>query len=980
MSPRSIRNEASALVITLIVIMILSVIVCAFMTSMSIERMTAQSYDDILKAELAAEAACSEALYRLISSDYTPAEAEADPSADPSAKYFPVAAYEEVSIGYKGQSLLTPCLTLLRPNDEWNDVEERRYLTATRDPSDNSKPDMTQPPSENTDAETTDINAIVDDNPYGWIGLRNEDGTRRTIPAEWIYLKDSDGNVVGRYTFWVDDESSRIDMRTAGSVSNLAPPDLAHRRLDGSSPSEVAIHELFEDDESVRDFLSFRDELGDSWRGLLGYLQTPLERGIKWKSDLKALKASMGWGAKANERGAFGTRRIDLNDWVAKSTDFTTEEGRDEIAKKVIALGDFINDADPTFATRFYDNPSEDDRRQYCIKLAANIQDYIDTDHQPTVIRHNLGGWQEPPNPTKTGEGAPDQPPAAFGKEVVPAIGEYVGYYYADGDALRIDHTFEVWNIHAKPIDFAQLGNVTILMSERNAVTASTGYTPSMPGGPGNPPLTLSVPTGTALPGTYVLLTTLPDDSVFDRQWVVNSPRRIRLERAEPTYPYPPGGLKMDGDQEAELADVDTEISVTNQFGYLDIETRVAQMGLVNFLPGDDPNYKPQVIASQSFGNVPASTDSNKHRFYPLDSGDPRSFTEVWPTYSEPSGDYSSIAWRRNSANGQAATRLGGESYNSGAGGPSSGIIPTNLIASTTNDKPKYYVPEPTRSPDMNDPLEAVSIIRDGPMRTIGELGYIYDPAIPGDGYQVPDVRRRGGFRTLAIGSAFGEATGPNSLSQVNETNRASRLLELFTADKNRSGILLNSVLRDPANLPWRALLTNLRTQTNSTPNPTFPAPRDKNFPLAALVNSDAMIDALSTRARTSTPFLFLGQLGDLPIFNEGATLFENYFSIAATPKNIEVMDRGREEIFRHLAEQLTLKGSVYRVYVIGQAGRMNPDDKFVIRGTQRMMRLYELERTYPTDDPLKDTAMSALLDNNRPSGVRVKRLAEIKQ
>lgn len=961
------KKRGSALVITLIVIVVLSVIVSAFLTSMSIERLTSQSYADVLRAELAAEAGFSEALGRMTGADLT----------------FPVTAYEEYPTAAGGTA---PALVMLKPNATWDDVAERRYLVGSQA---GTLPPGTEPATDLPTDFATDMNAVVDNDPDGWIGLRDASGARREVPAEWIYLRDTAGEVVGRYTYWVDDESARIDMSSAGGSES----DGSHRRVDGSDPAEVAVHGLFDTNDSAAAFLSFRGGLGPSWRGLYGYRQAPSD--AAWSEPVEMLKAAMGWGAKADERGALGVRKLNVNDWVAKSADFSTPPKRDELAQKVIALGKFIDQADPTFGKRFYNGVPDTEKEQYAIKIAANLQDYIDTDSQPTVIRNGLGGWQEPPDPTQDGAGAPDAPPAVFGKEVVPAIGEYVGYYYPDSGSLRIDHTFEVWNLHTTPIDLSKLGDVKILMAERNELSpystdttpAQGGPAPAIVGLPSELPLVLPVPkSGMISSGGYALLTTLPAGSPYDDRWVVNSPQRIRLQRGEPLYPYITGGLQMAGDQESTLADADTEILVTNQYGYLDIEPRVAQQGKVVLEKDNVKNVR--LVASQSFGNAPP-TSGNLLRRYPLDSGDPRSFTDVYPSYSEGGDAASSIAWRRNTGTGSitapAATRLGGESYSSGGSGPTSGIIPNNSLSSSA-----YYVPEPTPflDPDASDsspandpsPTTAVSVIRDGPMRTIGELGFLYDPAINGTGMQATDVRKRGGFRTLSIGSKMGEKTGPSRLDHVNETSRASRLLELFTAGKKRPGILLNSVLRDPANRPWHALLRGLKTQDNDAPTTIFPAPRDPNFQGNALaVNADAFVQALEARANGGgVPFLLTGQLADLDIFNTGNTLFKSGFAITPTARNKELMDRGREEVFRDLAGLLTLKGSVFRVHVIGQGGRIGTDGQFIVRGVRRALRLYELERQYPQADPLEETAMPALLENNQPTAVRARQLAEI--
>jgi hypothetical protein len=273
----------------------------------------------------------------------------------------------------------------------------------------------------------------------------------------------------------------------------------------------------------------------------------------------------------------------------------------------------------------------------------------------------------------------------------------------------------------------------------------------------------------------------------------------------------------------------------------------------------------------------------------------------------------------------------------------------------------------------MTSATDAISVIRDGPMQTIGELGHIYDPAISGPanppGY--PGVRQRGGFRTLSIGSQLGEKLGPARLTHVQPDNRVHRLLELFSAGTERRGkILLNSALRDDRNLALRSLLDGLRTQVNDQPTPDLASPRDPAFPgtsaTSLQVNADNFITALRN---TPYPLLGLGQLGDLPIFNSGSELFGSAISMTPTPENTTLQDRGREEIFRHLVGLLTLKGSIYRIHVVAQSGQMDASGRFIVRSTSRLIQVVELERNYPAAS-LSSTAAADLATNNTPTSV----------
>jgi hypothetical protein len=134
-------------------------------------------------------------------------------------------------------------------------------------------------------------------------------------------------------------------------------------------------------------------------------------------------------------------------------------------------------------------------------------------------------------------------------------------------------------------------------------------------------------------------------------------------------------------------------------------------------------------------------------------------------------------------------------------------------------------------------------------------------------------------------------------------------------------------------------------------------------------VNADNFINALRTRQLTSPPLLGLGQLGDLPIFNSGTALFGSSTSMTPSAENTTMTDRGREEIFRHLVGLLALKGTVYRIHVLGQSGQVDASGRFIVRSTARMIRVVELERTYPASS-LDSTTASELATNNTPTAV----------
>ena len=64
--PWSSANKAASLITTLLVIVVLSTIMVAFLQSMSVERLTAKSARNMLQAELAARAGLSSAIAQIV--------------------------------------------------------------------------------------------------------------------------------------------------------------------------------------------------------------------------------------------------------------------------------------------------------------------------------------------------------------------------------------------------------------------------------------------------------------------------------------------------------------------------------------------------------------------------------------------------------------------------------------------------------------------------------------------------------------------------------------------------------------------------------------------------------------------------------------------------------------------------------------------------------------------------------------------------
>lgn len=665
MKKSHIRSQRGvALVTTVIVVTVMATIAVALLQSTGTDRLSSRTVANHFKARLFADAGAADAINALVSTSIN------NPATG--SREFMVNSYVERPINFDGATVNATYLATHRLGTDLSSVAETRLLVST-----GNYADITAVPAENL-VDLNNLTSCASPNPIGLTDNSTGTPVPRPVPAGWTnVLRNPDlaednnpaspnyNPVIGRFAYWIDDESAKLDIKTAGNLTAAG----GIFRGAGTNPNQISpvpfLRANNSADNNPPEFIRNRDQISAAGALLSADTASLLDGDAAQflSANWDELKSMLTTYSRGDERGPLGYRKINLNDFIARDTDLSSASARDRIATATVALGDYINRVLPQFGGRAYDgNVSDSDRRRYCIQIAANIRDYIDADSQPTAIAQNFR-WLQPPNPNQVGAGAPTQPPIAFGKEIVPSITEYMAYYYNLNGNMRIDHTFEVLNIYSAPVNMASLQPVTLIVAERNEILPginSNAPNPSIPGEPGTAPLQITLP-NTPLPaGQYSLYTTLSPGSPLrnEAQWVHPNPNYIDVNSNENQggYSYGNNGLRMDED--TSNAEVNTEICLVNNFGYLDFHARVAQDGPLTF-----NSVNTQRVASQPFGNSPTVVgQNNTHRGFPLDSGDPRSNTEVFPSFSDTGAVQSSIAWRRNNSNApQAGTNLGSD-------------------------------------------------------------------------------------------------------------------------------------------------------------------------------------------------------------------------------------------------------------------------------------------------------------------------------
>ena len=336
------------------------------------------------------------------------------------------------------------------------------------------------------DTNSFDLNhARSANDTQGWIGAPTGATSRPAFRGQWIEQKDSDGKVISRYAYWVEDESFKVN-------ANLMGKTVRGATTLGNAPSQIPLQGLLkvvlpsvDADTVANDIFSERARFPGSL--FFEYRALNQTSGQPTIADTAKFEATIYSGTLNLSRN--GAKRVNLNQVVVNSTDAT------EIRKQLDEITKTIENCLPNFGQRFYrtgtnknsldvsGTGSPSHRTIYLNKIAANVRDYIDTDSQPTIVDNDVGLtirigppppgalWTTPPTNAIVASGggtAGANEVIAIGKERVPLVQEYalrvrqIQFGPRTGTfanyQISIDHYLEFWNVTNRDIALTDLG------------------------------------------------------------------------------------------------------------------------------------------------------------------------------------------------------------------------------------------------------------------------------------------------------------------------------------------------------------------------------------------------------------------------------------------------------------------------------------------------------------------------------------------
>lgn len=995
--------KASSLITTLLVLVVLSTIVVAFMQSMSVERSVARSTKNAYQAQLAAEAGVSDAesLLQKLFQKYPDS----------------ITAWQSVSTNSVGITQPTEGTFFHFRADTNLSVGSSSFPDARgpADPNPNVSP-ATQVRlcaiplisgarwTESTNLSSAFPNGInstnsVDFNRNSEIGISPTTGKPAALRGLWVEVLQNASlpkqtNIgaanynppISRYAFWVEDNSFRVNINTSGA-SDRGAFSL------GTNTSEISLGGAFQaisgnQSQSMANGVVALRQTASGGRLRDSQLNYSPSATSNFYNDVKFIVTENSAGLNLS-RG--GVQRVNLNEII-----YSTSNATDILAQLNRLEAVITNsNAAPNFGQRFYRNSasspalnasdvSADHASIYLDKIAANIRDYYDLDSQPTIVNSDrsvrIGSKpQVATGFSVSGSGTASGPNdvRAIGKEIVPCLQEAAMRFrlislvpvIPASDKLanynfELDYYFCFWNPYTKDIKISNLGANPFLKIYNQFGFDTGGASPNIPSGR---PYQISLSSFVDGSGKqlvfraneFTILTTDPNpNDILCRgksaeafrptasaigallpQQRVFIGQTARVSGGK--YRVATTGTVGEGDSRAGTAftDYDTHMLIGNDDGILECFTAIPM---------------PVQLALHNDAGEIASPNSNFYRggslsgnmpsgnFTPGASGDPRSVNEQ-------------IAIQRYSkAFASDNTRF----LDSGLGGSGGGgNNPAYSSFGLFNTK---YV-NPTDWPDFSTTGTGINnapfVVANTNAISVGSLGNVYDPARRMT--RIGNIEySKGGGRTFRVGQSDLYDASSNSFAlwdgvqtNASRTWASWRLCDIFSVRANATkteGVINPNGAQKDGGAALRAALQGFTYISSPDGAPTT------SGKVLTKSQVDALISAFVARLQggnINTPnddslFWERGEISELGIFRSGSLLG---IDMGGT------LDRGREEIFNRLVEMISTKGCVFTVHSIGQALKLDKNGNSMPISTAKCKAVFEILPIF--DSPLPSDA-----------------------
>ncbi len=961
------RSQASsALVITLLGIVLLTILVIGFMQTMSLSLTTAKSYADIQRATLAAQAGLDTAIAQISLATGTNLAFVTGQTNFPSAAAVTV-------IGAGNLTNLDQMMPLVSG--------PIAYLTNFGDPGfSNNFSTYASPLVSDNAAQTVDVNV----QPYQFIQTTNNVNMYR---ATWVTMTNTVGSKPSytRFAYVVLDDTARINPAlmtgTGTGMTNstnwyTGPQDINATYLTNGTDQALAASQLEQlTNSATSNAFAYSDAtLGETFSNRTNYEAV---KHLFTSSTNPSFDVIPAWYPSG------GQPKYNINDLATNPVYGATGMARaSNIANIIMSNLTNFYQRDPALTA--FGNTN-----LYVNRLAANIVDYVNPDY-PNNVFYNTDYTYSTNTTGISPQGHGIYPILIFEQLFIagPGAGDGTGTPYKTSKVVT---TFwlSCWNPYTTPV---QVQSASLHVSSRPGYVLGTAPTNAIPDYT-NSLYVISGANGTQVkslpytvqPNEFVVLGFGPQTNTITTTGAATSIAPVSLTESLSTNVATGSPVPSTLEQYA--------LNINGQ--------TTAQSGANASFNG--PGMSGGLTY---FGQGSLSTNSiwidNAIEVYGSEVADPRwasYFNNVWFSKGSQQDSYANASYWKGASGGGGSRYWDAVFPAPGPRGASGVPLVMSMWANRDNIARSPFSAgsvstSPNATPDTlgdaytpsTDSNAAPDVIRNGPMVSIGELGHIFDPASANDALTSVSPRTddseftnnftTGGARSLRIGrpeengnlTTNGAAIGAGGALASNWDvvgERAISLLDLFTvnnANTNAAGVT-NTITQNMnyggalgrinPNTASSNVLAAVLSQIQIASDPgmlnsggTFTGP-------LVLTNIPSMVNQLMT----NRPYSSLSDLYKaMPMFDTNINYYPNptvspYYSFndgnfaensmdnhgldpyLIYPATLNVFNRVHQEAFGKLVQHLTVQSRSYRIYVIGQVldNNQNPHGSIVM-------------------------------------------------
>ncbi len=380
------RNRGFALVVTLVLMALIITVIVAYLANTRTNRSTSSVYANRLKAKMMAESGLAAATRLLYDNTKTGNYITAMPAPAPA----PTTHWTEI---YRPDNTSTPD-DFLRLDNAVGEVLASTAVTTLPAPAPQIDPRPTAtplpiPPTNGsfglpapsfTSADSFDFNQVVRIGASTSARLINPDA--KPSYGQWVRVRNSSGDLIGRYAFVVEDESMKVNLNWTGNKLgageiDFRPSDLllpVPSGIPGTQPEEIDPSGTLPISAPRVAATKALVELANPGSRLASNKTVGLLNDWAGTSNLEDYVHILTTFSKDDLTTARGWQRMDLNAVVASNTPPAAAQ----------KISDWIRDAWTGSAPLSSLQPYQvygDDRLR--LQLAANIVDYTDADDTP---------------------------------------------------------------------------------------------------------------------------------------------------------------------------------------------------------------------------------------------------------------------------------------------------------------------------------------------------------------------------------------------------------------------------------------------------------------------------------------------------------------------------------------------------------------------------------------------------------------------